>query len=139
MSGRALGGRNLQETIRRDVHAAFIAPSHPARLRGQQRVAAERQRAKLRTQRLETRIEGAALFQRKYGGDLDGEGGHFTTAFTLTADWSTFEVRFADLATPAWGDTSSLTEFAIGKLQSLDFGVGENADFEIFIDDVELF
>ena len=74
-----------------------------------------------------------------YGGDLDGEGGHFYVDFSLAADWGSFEVRFDQLNPPNWGDTLSLTTFAVSKLQSLDFGVDENADFEIFLDDIELF
>lgn len=39
---------------------------------------------------------------RLYGGDLDGEGGHFHEIVTLTPGWTTVTLPFADLDRPTW-------------------------------------
>lgn len=75
-----------------------------------------------------------------FGGDLDGEGGHFHQQVAVTADWQTIVIPFADLMPPTWGDSMSLTDVAVGKLQALDWGISNQAtSFEVFIDDIELY
>jgi hypothetical protein len=75
-----------------------------------------------------------------YGGDLNGEGGHFHKLVTLTPGWTTVELPFAMFDKPTWGDTMSLTALAKGKLQAIDWGVSNMAtSFDISIDDIELY
>jgi hypothetical protein len=77
---------------------------------------------------------------QKYGGDLDGEGGHFHAMVPVTADWQTVSIAWADLAAPTWGDTMDLTAVALGKMQALDWGISNTAtSFEVFLDDIELY
>jgi hypothetical protein len=77
---------------------------------------------------------------KTYGGDLDGEGGHFHKQVDVPADWQTIEIPWTDFDTPTWGDTLSLTDLAVGKLQAVDWGVTNQATtFEIFLDDIELY
>ncbi|MEM7160075.1 MAG: polysaccharide deacetylase family protein [Myxococcota bacterium] len=75
-----------------------------------------------------------------FGGDLEGEGGHFHSIVTPSAAWTTVEIPFSSLNTPAWGDSAGFTEFADGKLQVIDFGISNTAtSFELFFDDIELY
>ena len=77
---------------------------------------------------------------RLYGGDLDGEGGHFNKVISVTPTWQTVSIAWADLNRPTWGATSSLTAVAKGKLQAIDWGISNTAtSFELFIDDIELY
>jgi hypothetical protein len=77
---------------------------------------------------------------RRYGGDLDGEGGHFNLVVPVTASWQTVSIAWADLKKPTWGATTSLPAVAVGKLQAIDWGVSDKTtSFEIFLDDIELF
>ncbi len=77
---------------------------------------------------------------RVFGGDLDGEGGHFNRLITLTPEFQTVSITWAELNMPTWGATSTLTSVAQDKLQALDWGISNMAtSFEVFIDDVELF
>jgi hypothetical protein len=85
-------------------------------------------------------IVTAETQSRKYGGDLDGEGGHFHEVVPITSSWTTVSVPWSGLDRPTWGETATLTEVAKGKLQAIDWGVSNMASsFEIFIDDVELY
>ena len=75
-----------------------------------------------------------------YGGDLNGEGGHFNKQISLTSSWQTVSIPWADLQKPTWGMTTSLPAVAKTKLQALDFGVADTAtSFDISIDDIELY
>jgi hypothetical protein len=77
---------------------------------------------------------------RKYGGDLDGEGGHFNKVLTISPTWQTVEVPFTSLDKPTWGATTNLTAVAVRKLQALDWGISNTAtSFEVFLDDIELY
>lgn len=77
---------------------------------------------------------------RLYGGDLDGEGGHFNKVVPVSAAWTTVQIPFAELNRPTWGATASLTAPARKKLQAIDWGVSNlTSRFEIWIDDVELY
>jgi len=79
--------------------------------------------------------------QRKaYGGDLDGEGGHFNSQVTVTNTWQTVSIEFSALNRPTWGSTTNLSSPATGKLQAIDWGISNAASsFEIYLDDIELF
>jgi hypothetical protein len=75
-----------------------------------------------------------------YGGDLDGEGGHFHNIVAVTPTWQTVSIPFAQLNTPTWGDNLSLTSFASEQLQSIDWGVtNQHTDFDLWFDDIELY
>ena len=76
-----------------------------------------------------------------YGGDLKGEGGHFNKIIDVPSAWGTpVEIRWNELQKPTWGDSMSLPSFASGKLQAIDWGVSNTAsNFEIYLDDIELF
>ena len=75
-----------------------------------------------------------------YGGDLDGEGGHFNTHVSLTSTWQTVQIAFSELSSPTWGDTTGLTSVAQGKLQAIDWGISNMASsFEVYLDDIELY
>jgi hypothetical protein len=77
---------------------------------------------------------------RRYGGDLDGEGGHFHLVVPVTAGWQTVSIPWTALNRPTWGETTSLTAVAKEKLQAIDWGVSNMASsFEIYIDDVEMY
>ncbi len=77
---------------------------------------------------------------RVYGGDLNGEGGHFNKQIDVTTSWQTLELRWADFDKPTWGATTALSAVAVTKLQAIDWGISDKATtFELFIDDVELF
>ncbi len=77
---------------------------------------------------------------RVYGGDLNGEGGHFNKQVTVSNSWQTVSIAWADFDKPTWGATTSLTAVAKGKLQALDFGVANTASsFDISLDDLELY
>jgi hypothetical protein len=77
---------------------------------------------------------------RVYGGDLNGEGGHFNKQISLTSSWQTVSITWAELQKPTWGATMSLPAVAQKKLQALDFGVSNTASsFDISLDDLELF
>ncbi len=77
---------------------------------------------------------------KTYGGDLDGQGGHFHAIVSLTEDWQTVELRFDQLSSPTWGDSLGLPSLATGKLQAIDWGVTNAASSsDIYIDDIELF
>ncbi|MCA9640543.1 MAG: polysaccharide deacetylase family protein [Myxococcales bacterium] len=77
---------------------------------------------------------------RVYGGDLNGEGGHFNKQIAVTSAWQTVEIRWSDFDKPTWGPTTALSAVAVKKLQAIDWGISDKATaFELFIDDVELF
>jgi hypothetical protein len=78
---------------------------------------------------------------RRLGGDLDGDGGHFHKAASLSlSEWQTYEMAWTEFETPTFGASSSLKELAIKKLQAVDWGVVNTATkFEIWVDDIELF
>lgn len=75
-----------------------------------------------------------------FGGDLDGMGGHFNFQVDVGAEWATVEIPFASFNTPTWGDTLSLTQLALAKLQAIDWGVANTATtFELYVDDIEIY
>jgi len=75
-----------------------------------------------------------------YGGDLDGEGGHFNKQIDVTNSWQTVSIEFNQLDRPTWGATTSLSSPAVGKLQAIDWGISNTAStFEVLLDDIELF
>jgi hypothetical protein len=77
---------------------------------------------------------------RKLGGDSPGEGGHFHKIISLTPEWETVEMPFAMFEKPTWGASANMTELAIDRMQAVDWGVSDKAtNFEIFIDDIELY
>jgi len=77
---------------------------------------------------------------KTYGGDLDGQAGHFHKIIDVSASWQTVQVSWAELSTPTWGSTTSLTSAAVTKLQAIDWGITDQASsFEIFLDDIELY
>jgi hypothetical protein len=77
---------------------------------------------------------------RRFGGDLDGEGGHFSAQVTLTSEWQTVSLSWSDFATPTWGSTLTLSEPALTKLQAIDWGVSNLATgFDVQLDDVALY
>ena len=77
---------------------------------------------------------------RKYGGDLDGTGGHFNKVIDVTGSWQTVSIAWGDFGKPTWGDTVSLSALATKKLQAIDWGISDKATaFEIFLDDIELY
>jgi hypothetical protein len=77
---------------------------------------------------------------RVYGGDLDGEGGHFHRVLPLTREWQKLEIPWGSLARPTWGGTTALTAPALHKLQGFDWSVtGAASQFEVELDDVELY
>ncbi len=74
-----------------------------------------------------------------YGGDLDGEGGHFNSIVDVTSSWQTVTLTWDQFNTPTWGDTQSLTDPAIHAMQALDWGISNVATtFQIYLDDIEL-
>jgi hypothetical protein len=82
----------------------------------------------------------ASTQSRRYGGDLDGEGGHFHEVVPVTSSWTTVSIPWTGLDRPTWGETATQTAVAKDKLQAIDWGVSNMASsFEIFIDDVELY
>jgi hypothetical protein len=77
---------------------------------------------------------------RRYGGDLDGEGGHFHRIVPVTGSWQTVVIPWGELNRPVWGDTTGETSVATAALQAIDWGISNLAtSFEIYLDDVELF
>ena len=81
---------------------------------------------------------------QKYGGDLKDPtgmgGGHFNFIVPVTAEWSTVSIEWAMFSKPTWGATTDLAAPALTKLQAIDWGVSNQAaNFEIFLDDIELF
>jgi len=77
---------------------------------------------------------------RKLGGDLVGEGGHFNTQVSLTPDWQTVSLAWADFNRPSWGATTEVAGLALTKMQAIDWSVSDLASsFEVFIDDIELY
>ena len=85
-------------------------------------------------------LVSAETQSRLYGGDLDGEGGHFNKVITVTPAWQTVAIPWADLNRPTWGATASLPALARTKLQAIDWGVSNmTTRFEIYLDDVELY
>ncbi len=75
-----------------------------------------------------------------YGGDLNGEGGHFNKQIAVTSSWQTVSIPWADFAKPTWGATATLTTLAKGKLQAIDWGISDKATtFDVFFDDIELY
>jgi Polysaccharide deacetylase len=77
---------------------------------------------------------------QKYGGDLKGEGGHFNKQIKITADWQTISLAWTDFMKPTWGDSATLTQLALGKMQAIDWGVSNMAtSFDFDLDDIELY
>jgi peptidoglycan/xylan/chitin deacetylase (PgdA/CDA1 family) len=76
----------------------------------------------------------------KFGGDLEGDGGHFHKVVPVTPEWRTVELPWNDFDRPTWGATASLEKPALAKLQAFDWGVTNTATaFQIDLDDVTLF
>lgn len=85
-------------------------------------------------------LVSAETQSRLYGGDLNGEGGHFNKVIPVTASWQTISIPWAELNKPTWGATATLTAVARAKLQAIDWGVSNmTTSFDIQIDDVELY
>ena len=85
-------------------------------------------------------IVTAETQSRAFGGDLEGQGGHFQRLIELNPTFQTVSFTWDALNPPTWGDTTSLISVARAKLQALDWGISNEATrFEVFIDDVELF
>jgi hypothetical protein len=77
---------------------------------------------------------------RKLGGDLNGEGGHFHKVVPVSPEWETIEVRWEEFERPAWGVSTTVMQLPLDKLQAVDWGVSDRStQFELFIDDIELF
>ena len=58
----------------------------------------------------------------------------------ITADWQTVSIAWADFGKPTWGDTATLSQIALGKMQAIDWGVSNMAtSFDFDLDDIELF
>lgn len=75
-----------------------------------------------------------------YGGDLDGQGGHFNAILPLSESWETVTITWEELNAPTWGASMGFPDLALGEMQAIDWGVTDQAtDFEIYIDNVELF
>jgi hypothetical protein len=75
-----------------------------------------------------------------FGGDLDGMGGHFHSQVMISDTWQTVELPWSSFMPPTWGDSMSLTELAVGKLQAIDWGVTNMASsFQVELDDIELY
>jgi hypothetical protein len=82
----------------------------------------------------------AATQTRRLGGDLPGDGGHFHKVIPLPADWETVEITFPEFERPSWGLSQPMTTLALDRLQAVDWGVSDKAtQFEIFLDDIEMF
>jgi hypothetical protein len=81
----------------------------------------------------------AATRTNKFGGDLNGDGGHFHKVVPVTSDWQPVSLAFAQLDPPTWGDTSTMTSLAVKELQVIEWGGGENAVVDVEIDDIELY
>ena len=77
---------------------------------------------------------------RKFGGDLKGEGGHFTAAVEVTPTWTAVSLPFASFAPPTWGDTAALTTPALDRLQAIDWSAAvDDAELQLYLDDIELY
>jgi hypothetical protein len=77
---------------------------------------------------------------RAYGGDLQGEGGHFHVVLPVTPEWQTVELPWSRFAAPNWGATVGLRSPALTKLQGFDWLVTDQAKrFEVDLDDIELY
>jgi hypothetical protein len=80
---------------------------------------------------------------QKFGGDLDGTGGHFNYFMDTTmnaSSYTTVKIPFSDFNTPTWGDTLSLSSLAKGKMQAIDFGIVNTAsDVDIYLDNIKLY
>jgi hypothetical protein len=80
---------------------------------------------------------------QKYGGDfkldpMNGTG-HFGKNIQVTPEWTEVTLPFAMVDKPAWGPSASFPALALTKLQALDWGVDGTAEFEIFLDDIQLY
>ena len=42
---------------------------------------------------------------QQWGGDLDGQGGHFNYQVSISSSWQTVEIPWTSFNTPTWGDT----------------------------------
>ena len=77
---------------------------------------------------------------RVYGGDLEGDGGHFHKIVEVTPEWRTVSIPWAELSRPTWGKTTDLKAPALDKVQAIDFGVSDKTSrFDVVIDDVDLY
>jgi hypothetical protein len=77
---------------------------------------------------------------RTFGGDLDGQGGHFHHVVPLSPEWQTIEIPWSAFRRPTWGDTVALEAPALAKLQAIDWGVADSATgFTIDLDDLALY
>lgn len=75
-----------------------------------------------------------------YGGDLDGQGGHFHTIIPVSQSWETVSITWEELNEPTWGASMGFPSLALDQMQAIDWGITDQAtDFEVFIDNVELF
>jgi hypothetical protein len=80
---------------------------------------------------------------QKYGGDfkldpVNGTG-HFGKNVQVTPEWTEVMLPFATIDKPAWGPSANFPMLALSKLQALDWGVDGTAEFEIFLDDIQLY
>jgi peptidoglycan/xylan/chitin deacetylase (PgdA/CDA1 family) len=77
---------------------------------------------------------------RQFGGDLDGDGGHFHKVVPVTPEWRTVEIPWRDFDRPTWGATANLEKPALDKLEAFDWGVTNTVTaFQVDLDDVALF
>jgi peptidoglycan/xylan/chitin deacetylase (PgdA/CDA1 family) len=77
---------------------------------------------------------------QKFGGDLKGEGGHFNVPVMVTPEWTMVSLTWADFGKPTWGDSMTIADLALNKLQAIDWGTTEKtAVLELYLDDIELF
>jgi peptidoglycan/xylan/chitin deacetylase (PgdA/CDA1 family) len=82
----------------------------------------------------------AATRPQAFGGDLQGEGGHFHALVTVTPEWHTVEIPWSAFERPTWGATVDLEAPALAQLQAIDWGItGAATAFELDLDDVELY
>jgi hypothetical protein len=79
---------------------------------------------------------------QKYGGDFKADPagtGHFGKNIMVTPNWMEVMVPFDMLDKPSWGASAAYPGAALNKLQALDWGIDGTAEFEIFLDDIELY
>ncbi|WP_437775114.1 CIA30 family protein [Sorangium sp. So ce1097] len=73
------------------------------------------------------------------GGSCTDECDKWSKSLALTEEWQQFTIPFADLKQGGWGTPATTDQIDATKLYSIQFQVGTDPEFDVYIDDLAFY
>ncbi|WP_437879097.1 CIA30 family protein [Sorangium sp. So ce513] len=73
------------------------------------------------------------------GGSCTDECDKWAKSLALTEEWQQFTIPFADLKQGGWGTPATTDQIDASKLYSIQFQVGKEVEFDVYIDDLAFY